>query len=135
VEIVSAVHVGEPPIKSRLMLVVAGTVFGQNPFAIGSHNRMDIGAMIVSDVLHEYRIVGSRSKDADRLVALVFNEFQGSGKQRAAKNQRYEIVEYSVSFHGGKFGFIKVAQRFSLSKSYNTQAKALSYVSSSAGFT
>ena len=45
------VNSGEPPIQSRLMLMVGGAVFRQNAFAIRRKDRVDIRSMIGSGML------------------------------------------------------------------------------------
>ena len=87
-EIVAAVHAGEPPVQAGLVPVMAGAVLGEHAVAIWPDNRMQVWPVIGGGVLRDKRLGQAVAVDGDRAGALVepgLNRSSG-GSGKAKRN-------------------------------------------------
>ena len=70
-EIVAAIHAGEPPVQAGLVPVMAGAVLGEHAVAIWPDNRVQVWPMIGGGVLCDERFGQAVAVDGDRAGVLV----------------------------------------------------------------
>ena len=70
-EIVAAVHAGEPPVQAGLVPVMAGAVLSEHAVAIWPDNRVQVWSMMSGGVLRDERLGQAVAVNGDRAGGLV----------------------------------------------------------------
>ena len=80
VEIVAAVEAGETPVEAGLVFVMAGAELGEDAFAVGGFDRVDVGPEIGAGVLREDGLLFAGAEDGDGFGDGVFAEGELDGE-------------------------------------------------------